>query len=160
RTRDTAAWNEIVVWDQLSEDQKDKARDRLKELAKALLRLDRLEMPLIRVHERFFENRDTESSDPPLAVLFKRIGTSGTPLSDADYVYSVIKHLQPRTFDFVEELHQNKNVASMLTATDLVMSAVRLAATIWKPDERPVPDHDSLKKRDFQRLLLRRGDFI
>jgi hypothetical protein len=87
--------------------------------------------------------------------------SGGTPLSDADYVYSVIKHLRPETYDFVETLHhENKNVASLLTATDLVMSAVRLAAVIWEPvDRRPVPDLESPSKRDFHRLL-QRGDFI
>ena len=90
-------------------------------------------MPLIHVAERFFETKGTETSDSPLAVLFKRIGTGGTPLSDDDYVYSVIKHLRPETYDLVEKLHQMSKVASLLTATDLVMSTVRLAAVTWHP---------------------------
>jgi hypothetical protein len=91
-------------------------------------------------------------------LLFKRIGTGGTQLSNADYVYSIIKHLRPETHDLVESLYEpingQRNVSSILTATDLVMSAVRLAAA--KGDQT---DSESLDKKDFQRLL-RQGEFL
>jgi hypothetical protein len=122
--------------------------------------LDRLKIPLIRVNPRFLDPKSNKGGDPLLAVLFKRIGSGGTPLSNEDYVYSVIKHLRPETFDLVEMLHQKPTVANLLTATDLVMSAVRLAAVTWKPeDDKPVQDMESPNKRDFNRLL-ERGDFI
>lgn len=147
------AWSDSVASEQVIK--------RVRALASALSRLIYLEMPLIRVDEHLFETKNTEITDPPLAVLFKRIGTGGTPLSDADYVYSVIKHLRPETYDLVEELHNgDKTVASLLTATDLVMTAVRLAAVDWEPEDgRPVPDMESPSKQDFHRLL-QRGDFI
>ncbi len=134
---------------------------RIESLANAFSRLIHLEMPLIRLDERFFEVESAETSDPPLAVLFKRIGDGGTPLSDADYVYSVIKHLRPESYGLVEELYNgDRTVASLLTATDLVMTVVRLAALDWSPvDGRPVPDLESPGKQDFHRLL-QRGDFI
>jgi hypothetical protein len=157
---DTGKWNKVTVWDDLNENKKSEVIKRVEELADALERLDNMEMPLVRVHERFFETRLTVSGDPPLAILFKRIGTNGTELSPADYVYSVIKHLQPETYDLVEMLHSKRNVACLMTATDLVMSAVRLAAVTWKPDDgRTVPDMESPSMQEFQRLL-HRGDFI
>ena len=155
-------WEICSVWEELAN--KEQVTERIATLASALLRLNQLELPLIRVRDVFFETASTEAGDPLLAVLFKRIGAGGTPLSDADYVYSVIKHLRPETYDLVEGLHggdgRDKTVASLLTATDLVMSAVRLAAVDWKPkDGKPVPDMSNPSKQDFHRLLLR-GDFI
>jgi len=159
--REEGTWKKVRVWETLGPEQKDNALRRVYMLSIALSRLLNLELPLIRVDERFFNPESDEDSDPPLATLFKRIGTGGTPLSDADYVYSVIKHLRPEAYDLVETLQQdNKTVASLLTSTDLVMSTVRLAAVGWTPaDGKPVPDMDNPSKRDFHRLL-RRGDFI
>lgn len=158
--RSTQQWRKINVWNTLSEAQQSEVGNRVAVLDTALTRLFGLEIPLIRVDDRFFETQGTANNDPPLAVLFKRIGTNGTPLSDADYVYSVIKHLRPETYDLVETLHHKGNVASLLMATDLVMSAVRLATVTWKPDDdKPVSDMENPTKQEFHRLL-QRGDFI
>ncbi len=160
RKAEEEKWSKKTVWQTLGEDEKANVLERVEVLADALARLGRLKMPLISVDKRFFEIEGAENNDPPLAVLYKRIGTGGTPLSDADYVYAVIKHLQPETYDLVETLHQPGNVGSLLTATDLVMSAVRLAAVTWKhEDSRPVADMENPNKREFHRLL-QRGDFI
>jgi hypothetical protein len=158
--RDQNEWASDFPWSNLDGTAKSAVFRRIRDLASGLGHLFDAELPLIRVPERFFETAPDEDSDPPLAVLFKRIA-GGTPLSDADYVYSVIKHLRPETFDLVESLQgHNRTVASLLTATDLVMSAVRLATVGWHPpDGRPVPDVENLSKGDFHRLL-RRGDFI
>lgn len=146
----------------------DLIKKRIEAFGIALKRLFDMEIPLIRVDNRFFEIKNDESdSDPLLALLFRRIGTGGTKLSDADYVYSIIKHLRPETYSLVESLyepdrndHQN-NIASLLTATDLVMSTVRLAVADWIPDDKktPVSDKESLDKKEFHNLL-RRGDFL
>ena len=160
RHGETVTWSKSVVWESPHGPVKDEVQGRIEALNKAFERLDRLQMPLIRVGDRFFKTDSTDGSDPPLAVLFKRIGAGGTPLSDADYVYSVIKHLRPETYDLVETLHEARNVASLLTATDLVMSAIRLAAVAWKPEDgKTVPDMESPNKQEFHRLL-KRGDFI
>ena len=159
--READTWANELIWPRLGDVEKSRSLKAVQSLATGLSRLFEVEMPLIHVPERFFETTPDEDSDPPLATLFKRIGTGGTPLSDADYVYSVIKHLRPESYDLVESLQgENKTVASLLTATDLVMSTVRLAAVGWHPaDGRPVADLESPNKRDFHRLL-RRGDFI
>jgi hypothetical protein len=137
---------------------------RVGNLGKALTQLFQMELPLIRVDNRYFETTNIENTDPPLALLFKRIGTGGTKLSDADYVYSIIKHLHPKTYDLVESLYEpasgTHTIASLLKATDLVMSAVRLAAADWMhPDGKPFPDMESPSKQDFHKLLGR-GDFL
>ena len=72
----------------------------------------------------------------------------------------MIKHRRPETFDLVEKLHQKPTVANLLTATDLVMSTVRLAAVTWKPEDgKPVQDMENPSKQDFNRLI-ERGGFI
>ena len=152
-------WEKISVWNVLG-DKTEIILSRIRLLANCLERLDSIKIPLIRVAERFFKTEPDEFiGDPPLAILFKQIGTGGTPLSDADYVYSLIKHLQPKTFDLVETLHEQRNISCILTATDLVMSSVRLAAVNWEPDGKPVADMDNPSKQEFHRLL-KRGDFI
>ena len=159
--RKEGIWVNKLIWPELNEAIKDRSFEMVQRLAIGLSRVFTVEMPLIQVPERFFETSPNDDTDPPLATLFKRIGTGGTPLSDADYVYSVIKHLRPEAYDLVESLQgKNSTVASLLTATDLVMSTVRLAALGWRPSEgQPVADIESPSKRDFHRLL-RRGAFI
>lgn len=134
---------------------------RARNLAEGLQRLFRMELPLIRVDSRFFVTENVSDSDPPLAVLFKRVGTGGTKLSDADYVYSIIKHIQPKVYDLVESLYDPDTgiptIASLLTSTDLVMSAVRLAVADWETMEKTFPDRESLGKSDFHRLLRHTG---
>ena len=131
--------------------------------AAAIERLFQLNVPLIKVDLDFFGGDESaavtvESEDPPLAILFKRIGTGGTPLSDADYVYSVIKHRIPDTYTLVEELHRPGNIARMLSATDVVMTAVRLGtAEFSEAVSKPLTDWESPKKQDFHRLIKQPG---
>lgn len=158
--RSTGKWQTVRVWSIQGEKMKMQIHDRITSLSNALCRLWKAEIPFIRVDERFFKIDPIHNTDPPLAILFNRISNAGAPLSDADYVYSVIKHLRPETYDLVEALHAKPNVASLLTATDLVMSTVRLAASKWTEKEGPtVADTESPRKQDFHRLL-QHGNFI
>lgn len=134
----------------------------IKKFATALHRLFELEIPLIKVNSDVFSpvtDKDDDISDPPLAVLFKRIGTGGTSLSDADYVYSVIKHHLPESYDLAETLHAKHNIAGLLSATDLVMTAVRLAAAEYKSDGKFLTDWESPTKQEFHRLIKHK-DFL
>jgi hypothetical protein len=105
-----------------------------------------------------------ENSDPALAVLFKRIGTGGTALSDADYVYAVIKHYLPKSYGLVEKLHAMGNIAGLLSATDVVMTAVRLAAAEFYPTTgKPLTDWESPSKQQFHSLIKQKqadNDFL
>ncbi len=85
------------------------------------------QFPVIKVREAHFVNEVAEdNTDPPLAILFKRVGTGGVPLSDADYVYAVIKHLAPDVHDMVEAMLKDPRIQAIYSATSLVMTAVRV----------------------------------
>lgn len=124
---------------------------RIEKLSTGLERLFQQHFPVIEVPEHMMDDNDkngADDQDPPLAILFKRIGTSGTRLSAADYVYSVIKHHNPGCHSLVETLLFEKRIAAIYSATSLVMSAVRLAAAkLEKPDAAP------LEVKQFIRLL-------
>lgn len=134
-----------------NEAQEEKIKERLQNLSEGLDRVFSSQIPLIKVAPHLFQIESAENVEPPLARLFQRIGSNATRLSDADYIYAVLKHLEPKVHGMVENLHAQPGVASYLTATDLVMSALRLAAVQWKG----VRDHDNPGKEDFHRLVMR-----
>lgn len=146
-------------WDALEPAQKEAIQQRLDKLATGLQRVFNAQIPLVRVAPELF-NPDTDNDhdhesqnaiEPPLARLFQRVGSNATPLQDGDYIYSVLKHLMPEVHGMVQGLHAHTKVAGFLTATDLVMSALRLAAVQWKD----VADHDNPSKEDFHRMVMR-----
>ena len=107
-----------------------------------------LKIALIAIPDKCFtESEAQEGDDPALAVLFKRVGTGGTELSNADYVYSVIKHHRPETFQLVESIASGKGFSQLLGPTDIVMTAVRLVAT-----DRGMTDFESPNKANFDSL--------
>lgn len=107
------------------------------------------QIPLIQIQEEFFDTVSVEEGmEPPLAILFKRIGSGGTSLTDADYIYSVIKNKLPESYGLVENLANQDNILKHLNATNVVMTAVRLVA-----EELGLTDHESPTKVEFHRLL-------
>lgn len=113
-----------------------------------LLDLFALKIALIAIPDKCFtESEAQEGDDPALAVLFKRVGTGGTELSNADYVYSVIKHHRPETFQLVESIASGKGFSQLLGPTDIVMTAVRLVAA-----DRGMTDFESPNKSNFDSL--------
>lgn len=150
-------WSDMVMeeikkinYNALPDGVKLKVDERICILEKGLKQLFEAEIPLLRVKNEFFDNATPNQSDaePPLAVLFKRVGSNATALSNADYIYSILKHLSPDLHSMVNELQGQNHAASLLTATDLVMSALRLAAA--KADG--VADNDNPDKNTFHRL--------
>lgn len=123
---------------------------RIKKLEDGLSRLFSLYIPVIEVPSHMIDAREEDATqDPPLAVLFKRIGTGGTDLKTSDYVFSVIKHRNPECHSLVENLlHQNPQISAIYAPTELVMSAVRLTAAKLK-----LPDYEKLDKQQFNSLL-------
>lgn len=121
-------------------------------LVKGLNSLSQQYFPVIEVpSEMMSAEIDDDTKDPPLAVLFKRIGTGGTDLKTSDYVFSVIKHLNPECHSLVEKQLGKAQISAIFTPTSLVMSAVRLTAA-----RLGMPDYSKLEKPQFTRLL--RGD--
>lgn len=107
-----------------------------------------LKIALIAIPDKCFTESEAQvGDDPALAVLFKRVGTGGTELSNADYVYSVIKHHRPETFELVESIASGKGFSQLLGPTDIVMTAVRLVAA-----ERGMTDFESPDKANFDSL--------
>lgn len=121
-------------------------------LAQGLTSFSQQYFPVIEVpSEMMSAEMDDDTKDPPLAVLFKRIGTGGTDLKTSDYVFSVIKHLNPDCHRLVEKQLGRAQIAAIFTPTTLVMTAVRLTAA-----RLGMPDYAKLEKPQFTRLL--RGD--
>lgn len=125
---------------------------RLDVLASGLTNFMQQYFPVIEVPDKMMNAEiDDDTKDPPLAVLFKRIGTGGTDLKTSDYVFSVIKHLNPECHSLVEQQLSNSQIAAIFTPTALVMTAVRLTAA-----KLGMADFARLEKSQFTRLL--RGD--
>lgn len=125
------------------------------------------QFPVIHVRQESFEetaiNSPDVNTDPPLAILFKRVGTGGEPLSNADYVYAVIKHHAPGAHDTVESLLRDERIRAIYTPTSLVMSAVRLTMLSWKTENskgQMLTDSAKLDKASFARLLRNHPGFI
>ncbi len=122
------------------------------------------QFPVIHVRRGSFEDQLPGHAegviDPPLAVLFKRVGSGGEPLSNADYVYSVIKYYDPRVHDTVEALLENESVSAIYTPTTLVMSAVRLTMLSMSGETTKIADSAKLDKADFALLVRNNPEFI
>lgn len=127
---------------------------RIKKLEDGLDRLFSQHFPVIEVPSHMIDAREEDDTqDPPLAVLFKRIGTGGTDLKTSDYVFSVIKHRNPECHSLVENQLKNNQIAAIYAPTELVMSAMRLTAA-----KLGRPDYAKLDKRQFNSLLRGTGN--
>lgn len=138
-------------WPETSKEQRKQIEQRINSLASGIERLFEAKIPLIRIDPELYNVDSANDVEPPLARLFKRIGTNATPLSNADYVYSVLKYIV-KDMDIhqtVAFLHRQGNIASLMAATDLVMTALRLAATGWHGEI----DRDNPSMVDFHRML-------
>ena len=126
---------------------------RIQSLADGIGLMFKQHFPIIEVREDLMRAEEAdEAKDPPLAVLLKRIGTGGTDLKSADYVFSVIKHVNPECHTLVEDQLKDRRIAAIYSATALVMSAVRLTAAAIDKSK----DYSKIDKAAFTRLI--RGD--
>lgn len=148
-----------------------KIKSRIDDLTKAFDMLNESEFPIIPIGDSHFDENDDSQGDPPLAVLFKRVGSGGQVLSNEDYIFSVIKHYSPETHTLIESLFKiNKNELNRITAlykqTDLVMAAVRL--TLLKIRNEPINRSGEIKHSDrakmdkifFANLIRKEATFI
>ena len=121
-----------------------------------------MEIALIRVDSKLVAPNVAESDEnvvPPLIVLFNRIANAGEPLSPSDYVFSLIKHRFPAAHNFVQDLHAEGHVASLLSANDLVMTAVRLALNTNKHSNgAEFTDNPTPNPNEFGRILKMKVD--
>lgn len=135
---------------------------RVREFAHALSRLLTMQIALVRVAPEIVAHDvsdDDEATEPALVVLFNRIANAGSPLSRADYVFSLIKHRFPEAHNLVERLHDAGNISSLISANDLVMTAVRLAAnTHTHSGGTPFSDLPIPSPKEFGRMLRAKVD--
>ena len=168
---DFLAWSKKTLAKlKLSEDaSKDEIATRVRNFGDALNRLFNMEIALVRVDPKLVVSNGAESDEnfvPPLIVLFNRIANAGEPLSPSDYVFSLIKHRFPAAHNLVQDLHAEGHVASLLSANDLVMTAVRLALnTNKRSDGTEFTDNPTPNPNEFGRILKMKvdagnGDFL
>jgi len=141
--------------------------ERIPGIEAALNMVAECEFPVIRVRRECFNDKavisPNDNIDPPLAILFKRVGTGGEPLSNADYVYSVIKHYAPDVHNTVNGLLEDGKIRAIYTPTTLVMSAARLTILSLKAEDgegRKLTDSAKLDKATFARLVRNHPEFI
>ena len=158
--KNTGDWINSVMQNNKQIDEK--LKPNLESFAKSLEKVFKLEIPIIAITDAMLGTDESDNNNPPLAVLFQRVGTGGTSLTDEDYAYSIIKHRLKDAYGLVEALYnnENSNIASLLSETDLVMTAVRLAAAEFKAGDKPLTDYESLNKQQFHTLLKHEGDFL
>lgn len=163
-------WKLVGTWEQLpptGSRSHAAVLERIHTLAEGLAHLHAAEVALLRVSPALFENTAPSETDPPLALLFKRLGSNATALSSEDYAYAILKHLRPEVHDLVNHLHGHQkdgraSVASLLSPTGLAMSTLRLAAAHCNANPKPgssstLPDPENPDKQAFHRLLQHSG---
>ncbi len=143
--------------------------DRIPAIEAALNKVLACQFPIIHVRQESFEDNiiypddDKVNPDPPLAILFKRVGSSGVALSNEDYVYAVIKHHKPEVHDMVDDLLKDAKIPAVYTPTTLVMSAVRMTmlslASVESQGKKFI-DSAKLDKAAFARMVRSHPGFI
>jgi hypothetical protein len=151
RNESADKWEEIVATKLVGCELDETAKSRLQELCKALLKLKNAWIALVCV-PTLHEPKNNDLDDPahdPLTMLFERISTGGTRLSPEDLLFSIIKQAYPESHNFVYQIH--KDVGTLLTAPDYVMTALRLACAI--DSETQHVDNANPSAREFHRYL-------
>ena len=135
---------------------------RVLRLGLAFEKLFKMQVALVSVDDALINNvsnNNEENTEPPLVVLFERIANAGVSLSPSDYVFSLIKHRFPEAHNLVQKLHSSRTVAALLSANELVMTAVRVAAATSAPkDGRPFSDNPAPSPKDFNRIVRRHSE--
>ncbi|MDA8383153.1 MAG: DUF262 domain-containing protein [Betaproteobacteria bacterium] len=127
---------------------------RARGLQEAVTRMRSVTFPLIPAG-RYLDEAATGTGDPPIAVLFKRVAVGGQPLSNEDYIFSVLKHHEPDVHTLVETLLAKQPVAALYTANALVMAAVRahlLSLRKGREGDKALRDEARIDKARFSRL--------
>ena len=127
---------------------------RARKLQEAVMHMRSVSFPLIPAG-RYLDEAVTGDGDPPIAVLFKRVAVGGQPLSNEDYIFSVLKHHEPDVHTLVESLLAKPPIAALYTANALVMAAVRAHLLDLRKnanDEKAFRDAARIDKARFSRL--------
>ena len=122
-------------------------------LLKSFEQLSELEVPLILIPEYIsnVSSCDNSTAPAPLTLLFERIGRNGASLSNEDLLFSMIKQQWPEAHDLVAGIHKECGAKHLMSATDYVMTAYRLAAADIV--ENKIADNPRPNPNDFHRHL-------
>lgn len=104
----------------------------IKELALGLSNLKETHVVAQVVDRKFLgqsvDVKEDENLD--IEVLFKRIGSGGTNLSNLDYAYSIIKQELPEAYKFIEGTLQNKPLQRIFSPLDLISITLRSSCAL------------------------------
>ena len=147
------------TFDQLGVEAQQDVEKKISRFADSLEKLFTAEIALIKVDVVEQNAEENEKNEPSLAILFKRVGSGGTALSDEDYIYSVIKHHVPEVYRLIAELYRERSIASLMSETNLVMTVIRLALA-HTTDRTKIKNVDKLKfnKKEFRKLIMNSTD--
>ncbi|MFC6046336.1 hypothetical protein ACFPYM_00600, partial [Methylobacterium hispanicum] len=109
----------------------------LAELATAFARVADGEVALMHIDPRRFAGGG-ETAHESLLMLFDRIGAGGTPLSNDERLFSILKHHDPRVHNAVLGIHTA--VGRVMAPTKIVVTALRIANALSSAGGTGLPD--------------------
>ena len=112
-------------------------RPALVELATAFARVADGEVALMHIDPRRFAGGE-EAAHESLLMLFDRIGAGGTPLTNDERLFSILKHHDPRVHNAVLEIHTA--VGRVMAPTKIVVTALRIANALSSAGATGLPD--------------------
>ena len=106
---------------------------------------------------------DAEGSSD-IEVLFKRVGSGGTELSDLDYAYSLIKQQLPESYSYIENLLKDKTLSKLFSSLDIIAMVIRLSCFIAKTEFKEqncyFSDKPNYNKRDIFKVINKNSSII
>lgn len=75
------------------------------------------------------DDPETEDINLPVELLFERVGSGGTSLSNEDYAYSLIKQRMPGAHNVVERALEDPRVGGLFSPLSIISIALRLSCS-------------------------------
>jgi hypothetical protein len=137
--------------------------------------LERLSIGLLKlINNRYFYAIELNHSatgvdsegDSDIEVLFKRVGSGGTELSDLDYAYSLIKQQLPDSYLYIENILKDKTLSKLFSSLDLIAIVIRFSCFIAKTEfnekeyDYYITDKPNYNKRDIFKVIKKNSSII
>lgn len=102
-----------------------------------------------------FETNDTQytnndDANLPVELLFERVGSGGTRLSNEDYAYSLIKQRMPDAHIVVEHALRDPDIGALFSPLSIISIALRLSCSFSEEGKRETDDIHYSKANIFQ----------
>ncbi|QBG35087.1 DUF262 domain-containing protein [Litorilituus sediminis] len=141
----------------------------LQELADALVQLiEKRYFYAIEVENHSYKKADN-TKDIDIEVLFKRVGTGGTNLSDLDFAYSLIKQRLAGAKDYIHSLLKHHDISLLFSSLDCVDLLIRTSCfeafvrNSCNPSETnmtDIKDHAKSTKKTLYKSIEANKDII